>query len=328
MPLSNNQHFGVRPMTEAINELPETPTIIRDLGIFSEKNLTTTYVDIERKGNELSLVEVVPRGSTGKGVQINRQAPITFKSMHLPVDEYVLADDVQNLRAFGSDNNTVAVADLVNEKLQAMKGNIEFTTEEKMLGTLLGKHINNDGSVIIDIYQAFGLQRNEYQLDFSANANLNQQFDDIIRSQRKELGGEMYKGNIMLCGADFFDEIVYHKSLKDVYLRYQEAKAYRDESTAFDFEHKGIKLKVYDHQFENGTKIEDDEGVWLPNGTRQSFRIFYSPADMNGAVNTLAKKFYASREKLAHDKGWNLHAQSNILPMLLRPKLVATVKKS
>ena len=51
-------------------------------------------------------------------------------------------------------------------------------------------------------------------------------------------------------------------------------------------------------------------------------------ADMNETVNSIALPYYASREKMAHDKGWSLHAQSNPLPLPLRPDLVATLKAS
>ncbi len=47
---------------------------------------------------------------------------------------------------------------------------------------------------------------------------------------------------------------------------------------------------------------------------------------MNGTVNTIAIPYYASREKLQHDKGWSLHAQSNVLPVALRPLALATLK--
>ena len=34
MPLSNEANFGVRPLTDAINNLPVTPTTIRESGLF------------------------------------------------------------------------------------------------------------------------------------------------------------------------------------------------------------------------------------------------------------------------------------------------------
>ena len=46
---------------------------------------------------------------------------------------------------------------------------------------------------------------------------------------------------------------------------------------------------------------------------------------MNETVNTRALPYYATREKLPHDMGWSLRAQSNPLPLVLRPELVATL---
>lgn len=60
MPLSNEVNFGVRPLTDAINNLPVTPTTIRESGLFVPEYLTTTYVDVESKGNQLTLVQSAP----------------------------------------------------------------------------------------------------------------------------------------------------------------------------------------------------------------------------------------------------------------------------
>ncbi len=49
MPLSNEQQFGVKALTESINNLPVTPTTIRESGLFVPEPLTTTYVDVEAK---------------------------------------------------------------------------------------------------------------------------------------------------------------------------------------------------------------------------------------------------------------------------------------
>ncbi|RKW14543.1 MAG: major capsid protein, partial [Cardiobacterium sp.] len=65
MPLSSNSQFGVVPLTQAINRLPVTPTIIRSLGIFAPKPLTTTYVRVENKNGALRLVKAVPRNAAG-----------------------------------------------------------------------------------------------------------------------------------------------------------------------------------------------------------------------------------------------------------------------
>lgn len=327
MPLNNESKYGVRPLTMAINNLPVNPTKIRELGIFTPEYLTTTSVNVEQRDGVLTLVKAVNRGSTGEGVKQNRHAPKNFNILHLPKDDVVLADEVQNVRAFGTDNIAETVNDKVNDKLEAMKMDLEFSREHLMLGALQGKIINADGTELVDIYKEYGLKRTEYTLNLSSDtADINKEMDKILIAQNKTLGGEVHKGWVALVGADFLQNLVYHNSVKETYLRFQEAIRYRDGQTAFEFEHKGIRYMLYDYDFAGGTSIASNEGILLPYGTKYCFREFFAPADMNSTVNTKALPYYASREKMAHDKGWKLHAQTNTLPLVLRPKAVATLK--
>ena len=136
----------------------------------------------------------------------------------------------------------------------------------------------------------------------------------------------MLKGWIVLASPEFMQAFIYHKSVMELYQRYQEGKAYREGNTNVSFSHMGIDYIQYDHEFESGLKIPAGEALLLPNGTKNTFREFFAPADMNATVNTIAKPYYASREKLLHDKGWSLHAQSNPLPLCMRPALMGTLK--
>lgn len=329
MPLSNENVFGIRPLTEAINKLPSNPTIIRQLGLFKPTPLTTTYVSIESKENELTLVEAVPRGTAGQAVQSKRGNPLTFDVLHLPKDDVVRADDVQNVRVFGSGNKIETVASRVNDKLEQMKLDIELTREHLMLGALMGKLLNADGTQMIDLYDRFGIERKEYTLALSNEKTvLGKEIDEIKTAQGKLLRGEALSGYIVLASEAFMQAFIYHKSIYDVYTRFESGfKAYEGD-TNIAFKYKGIEFIQYNHEFASGEKIADGEAILIPKGTRNTFREYFAPADMNATVNTLALPYYASRAKLDHDKGWSLHAQSNPLPLVLRPELVATLKMS
>lgn len=326
MPL-NHANFNVKPLTEAINRLPVSPSLIRQLGIFTPKYLTTTYVDVEQKNGILTLVKNEARGASGQGVKSERKPSKTFKMTHLPKDDVVLADEVQNIRAFGSENTAETVAEKVNEKLEAMKSDIELTREHLMLGALLGKIVDADGSAIYDIYQEFGLTRAEFTLDLTAkNVEVGAFFDTVKNALDKKRSGETGTGWIVLASPEFMQSIVYHPTVKEIYLRHQEAAVYRDGKTNAKFSHMDIDFYQYNHEFDSGVKIPAGEAIILPKDTRKTFHEYFAPADMSIAVNTTAKPYYASREPLDHSKGWSLHAQSNPLPLVLRPELVATLK--
>lgn len=328
MPLSNNSQFGIVPMTEAINKLPANPTIIRSLNIFKPEYLTTTSVSVESRNGELALVNAVPRGTPGAPAKSpTRGTATTFEMLHLPKNDVVRADDVQNVRAFGSNGKAETVAEKVNDKLADMKSDIEYTREHLMLGAIKGLILDADGTPLVDIYDRFNLTRKNFTWQLSAAAtNVGQLIDQAITDLSKKRRGESVDGWIVLCSPEFMQAVIYHKTIVAIYERYQEGGLYRGGDTNVGFKHKNIEFVQYDHVFDSGLQIAAGEAEIFPKGTRQTFREYFAPADMSATVNTKALPYYASREKLAHDKGWDLHAQSNPLPLLLRPELSATIK--
>lgn len=328
MPLSNDQNYGVRPMTEAINQIPATPTIIRELGLFKPEYLSTTYVDISVKKGETTLVSAVPRGTPGTPVKEEYDDTQPFKMLHLPKDDIVRADDVQNVREFGTSNNAKAVSSKVADKLAAMKSDIEYTREHLMLGALMGKILDADGqTVLLDIYKRFGITRKVHTMQLSSDTfNVGKGLDSVKTFHSKKRGNESLDGWFVLCSETFMQELIYHKSVMELYQRFQEGDTYRNGDTNVSFSHKKMDFIQYDHVFESGLQIPEGEALVLPKGTRKTFKEYFAPGDMNATVNTIAKAYYASREKLLHDKGWSLHAQSNPLPLCLRPDLMGTLK--
>lgn len=265
MPLSSDHIFGVNSLSEAINELPATPSILNDLNIFKKEYKTTTYVSVERKENVLTLVANTPRGGVGDPVKSHRHAPKTFNMMHLVKDDIVRADDVQNLRAFGSQSQTMAVADLVNDKLAGMKADIDYTIEHARLGALKGKILDADGkTVIADIYKEFGLTRKSVNWALSTKTT---QVTALINSYKQDIGklrrGESITGYVCLVSPAFMNTLIAHDSVEKYYARHQDGLTYREGNTDVSFIHNGIKFVVYADEFESGLKLEDDEGYDL-----------------------------------------------------------------
>lgn len=327
MPLSNNSIYGVEPLTQAINKIPAVPTLIRSKGIFKPELLTTTTVKVEEKEGILSLVQSRARGVPGEPVKEHRKPPETFETIHLVKNDIVYADEVQNLRAFGK-SVAQSVQERVLGKAAAMKNDIELTREHLMLGALKGKILDADGTTeLYDLYKKFGLTRAEHAWNLSSDkVNVSTLADKLHLDFAKKAKGETIGQLIALVSPEFMETLINHKSVYDVYLRYNQAAQQREGDTYIHFVHKGIDFIVYAEQFESGLKIGADEAVVLPSQSRNAFREFFAPADMNSTVNTPALPYYLTREVLKHDTGWDLRAQSNVLPLVLRPDLVQTIK--
>ena len=153
--------------------------------------------------------------------------------------------------------------------------------------------------------------------------------DKLLSEQRQKFNGAQVRGWVVYCGAEFLSALKEHKSIFEVYKRFDEARAYREGDTLnpTEFIHKGIRFIEYANHFGSDADIGADKAILLPVG-RNLYKEYFAPADMNATVNTRALPYYASREKLQHDKGWSLHMQSNPLPIALRPELLATLTMS
>ena len=328
MPLSSNSAFGALPMTLAINKIPATPTIIRGLGLFRQELLTTTYVRVARVNNKLELVRAAPRGAPGVPLSHEYRDTMNFDMLHLPENDVVMADDIQNLNQFGSTSQTETVASVVAERLARMKEKIELTREYHQLGALQGQILDKDGStVLLDIYQRFGLTRKEFSWDLgTAATNVGKKIDETLTEMKRRYAGETISGWACLCSPEFMQAFVYHKSIESLYVRFQDGKVFREGETYVEFLHKNIRFIQYDYDFGNGVRVKENEAILLPLGTKSTFVECFAPANYSETVNTKALPYYAKREPLEFNKGWRLETQSNPLPLVTRPELVATIK--
>ena len=330
MPLSNEQYFGVRPLSEAINILPSTPTIIRESGLFVPEDLSTTYVDITMKNNELTLVQSQPRGGAGQPTKTRKTSGKTFQIPHYPMTDGVFADEVQNLRAFGSENVATPVMDKVNDKAADMKADLEYTREHAQLGALQGVVVDADNTVIYDFNKEFGVTRDVYEFKLSSDtARIGTTTDKMLRQLMLNLNGDISKGFICFASPEFMDAYTDHPSIRDLYARFKETSdQYRDTNPNMTFNHRGVQFVTYTHKFGSEVDIKAGEAHIAPLGTRKTTKEYFAPANYNATVNTKALAYYLSREKKKMDKGWDLEAQTNSLSILLRLKAAATLRMS
>ena len=138
--------FTMTSLTDAINKLKYAPGRIGSLGLFHEQGINTLDLMIEEKDGVLTLVDVASRNSPGKPVNAGKRVGRSFRVPHLPESSAIMADEVQGVRLFGSDNATETMQQRINERLQIMRGNIDYTIEAHRLAALLPSVTGAPGS--------------------------------------------------------------------------------------------------------------------------------------------------------------------------------------
>lgn len=325
----NDDAYGVVSLTAAIDKLPYKPGRIGRMGLYQESGVNTLDVAIEERHGKLSLLNTAARGTAGQTSSRRSRKLRSFRVPHIPHDDAVMADEVQGVRAFGSENATEGVAALVNEKMGMMKQDHEVTWEYHRVGGLKGIVLDSDGSTIYNWFTEFGITETVIDFAFSTTTTeIKTVALSVIRAIDEAIGGTPYTGVHAFCGDNFFDEFVTHPLVKDSYERFVDGKFFRDQQAATGvtgdggFTWGGITWENYRGKVGTTDFIDTDEARFFPVGAPNIFLRRNAPADFVEAVNTIGKPVYAKQERMKFDKGIELHTQSNPLHICTRPAVL------
>lgn len=316
----NSDNFKFRQLTAAITELVYQPTRIEQLGLFSYQGITKTNVSIDFGNDQVSVVPAAPRGGVGKIVTGTKYKSRPFSTIHLPQRSNVMADEVQDVRLFGSEDSSPAVQMIINRHLMQHKRNLRLTKEKHMFGAIKGEILDADNSVLLDIHAEMGTTpaTHEFQLD-TATTKVQNRVVALKRKIEEALGGVPYRSIRVLCGSSFFDKFVGHAKVEESWLRWNSSSNLRDDLRG-GFNYGGVFFEEY--RPGSGVTIEADEAWAFPEGVDEMFIGRYAPADYLSTVNQLGIEMYTNSEPMGMDKGVILETQANWLHLNTRPNAV------
>ncbi|MEC3765006.1 major capsid protein [Cupriavidus sp. SS-3] len=327
----NDDAFSVMSLTRALNQVPEGQQVPMLLdGLFTEEGVTTTQIAIERENDQLALVPDTPRGAPGQVVVGNKRDVIPFQALHLPVRGVVRADEVQGIRAFGSETEAQAVQTVVNQRIAKMRRKIDATLTYHRVGAVTGKIYDADGQrVLVDLYERFGIaqQTVNFALDNAGTKVLTKITDARRKAEDALTGAGVITGWLGIVGRNFYDAFTTHASVEKAFDRWNDGQFLRDDMRA-GFNFGNVVWKEFYGRVGNIDFINPDEGYLIPLGVPDMFVTNFAPGDYLDVVNTLGLPYYASQELLDHRKGVDLEAQSNPLTLNTRPRGVIKLRKS
>lgn len=328
----NADAFSLRELTAAILKAPYKPSRIGELNLFEERAVTSTIVMIEEKDGQLTLIPRSPRGAPGDSIGAVARVGRPLSVPHLLRRSTVLADEVQNVRAFGSDNALEGVQDVVNDRLATLRAMHEVTLEYHRLGAIKGLILDADGlTTIYDLFAEFGVVQQTHDFAFSvATTDIRAQCVAVARKVEDALGAARYTGIRAFCSDEWFDAMIGHTNVIDSF-KYQEGQVLRsDLRRGFTFG--GITFEEYPGSVGGVSFIEDDVAYAFPEGVRTErgslFTTYFAPADYADTVNTPGLPIYARQERMDFDRGIMVESQSNPLALCLRPRALVKLTKS
>jgi len=325
----NSNSFGVVALTEAINKLPYHPGIIGAMGLFEDEGVPTTSIVVEERDGVIALVPNQVRGGPAAVNLAVKRTLRNFNLLHLPMQDTVKADDVQGVRAFGSETAVDTISGRVNDKMQSMKDALGVTHEHLMMGALKGELLDADGMTsLLDLFTEFGLTQgtNDFALSVPTT-KIRTICVGIARKIEAALGSGVYSGIHAMVGSTFFDDLIDHEDVRAAYERQSEGVNLRNDLRR-GFTIFGVTFEEYRGTVGSVDFISKTTGIAFPTGVRGLYKMHYGPADYIETVNTMGKPFYAKQDTQKFDKGVDLEVQSNPLPIVTRPQVLQELTKS
>src|SRR5919106_724615 len=243
--------FSMVALTDAINKMPYVPGRIGQLGLFREQGVSTTSVMIEEREGSLNLVETTARGAPAIQNTTNKRKARSLVVPHIALEDTILADEVQNVRAFGSESMLEGVQAVVNQRMSEMATEMDATLEHLRIGAIKGQILDADGATVLyDLFTGFGVSQHteiDFDLDNATPAPgvIKKKCHDIRRKIEDELGAQPYEHIHAICGADFFDDLITHSEVAKAYDRYLDGAFLRQGQARGSFEYSGIVFEEY-----------------------------------------------------------------------------------
>jgi hypothetical protein len=325
--------FRMSTLSEAISVMPFQPTKIGRMGLFREAGITTTSIDVEMRKGVITLVPAADRGAPGKPVTRQRREMRQLRAIHLPQTLSVVADEVQNVRAFGSETDEMMAMALLQEKIDIGRANLETTIEYQRIGALKGQILDADGvTVLSDLFTTF--DKTQIVIDMNLDVDTTRLLGLCMEAKgavEDELGAVLVSGYNVLCGKDFFADFVQHPATVDAYRTYTAnggSAIQRNDLRFTGFPFADMFWEQYRGGVDGVPFIGDDEAYVIPVGVPDLFHTKYAPANYMETVNTRGLPFYVKLATGDFDKGVEGEIQSNPIHYCSRPRAIVKLVRT
>lgn len=331
--------FSNLSLTAAINEVDHVPGQAGALAVQPSGaigGIPTTELAIEAKESSLRLIKSTLRDAPAEQEVGDKPNLRKFQTIHFQVEDTIYPSQLQNGREFGSMNLRTVESEVM-DRMAKIAARFDLTLENHRLGAVKGEIRDADGSLILNLFDAFGILNSDGQpapedfyfnlADYSTSA-----FDEAVRIKCHEVSRFMKRNLKMLtagapifalCGDNFFDQLIEHPSVKGVYDGYgAAAERLGGNYTEGTFEFGGIFFVNYQPTDDNATvKIEAEEARFFFSGVPGLFTENFAPASTIDAVNSIGLPRYAAIAVDPEFGRWaKLRVESNPLTLCVRPK--------
>ena len=290
--------FHTVELTSALNKEPHLPQLLGDLNLFEVRRVRTTTVAVEQKHGQLAIIQTSQRGAPLERNQAEKRDIRDFRTVRIAEGDRITADEVQDIRAFGSESELMQVQQEVADRLRSLRRNVQLTHEHMRLGAIKGEILDADGSTIRNWFSEWGVsQPSEVNLELgTAETDVRSKSNQVVRAMAKEAKGVWTPQTEVhaLAGDNFFDQLTSHPSVRDTFKNWSAAEALRQGNAFQAFPFGGVMWHNYRGTDDGSTvSVGTDKAHFFPVNAPGAFEVAYSPAETFDFANTRGQEMYA-----------------------------------
>lgn len=334
--LMSAPEFADAQLTEAINIPPTQTGRLAQLGLFADTPIPTTYAKIGIKDGVLAIIPSRERGGPTNKNMSDRHSTALVQIPHFPLEDAITPSDVQNLLAYGPERVFETFGNVLTQKLFEIRAKHDLTHAHLDWGALNGLILDADGYEILNVYDKFvgGSQPTTSFILGTAGTDVAAKTRAVKALIRKQLKGAPFTGVRIMAGAEWFDAYVGHATVKEAYKYFANTGPNPNRDALDDgFAHAGVivervdeeyTVRLADGSFETRPAVTSNQALAVPLGTPY-FKRYIAPPDTIGDANQAPSptaKVFVSTDERPHGKGYDIHTESNVLPINQRPGAV------
>lgn len=335
--------FSMQSLTARLLDRAHVPMRLGQLGIFQAEGIRTLDVSVEKQGNTLVLVQTTERGAPAKQNVKDGRTVVKLPTRRVALEDTINADEVQNVRAFGSESELDTLQAEVDRRNDRMDLSIVATEEFHRIGAMKGIILDADGSTLIDLFTTFGVTA-QSEVDFDldnatpASGALRKKCASVIRIIQDALGGLPFNGVHCMCSSQFWDDLIAHPEVRETVKNFPAALTLRESGVGRAHGNQpiqvlnfgGITFEEYRGAIGSTKYVADDKAHLFPTGAPELFLSRYAPAEYWDTVNTIGLPRYAriNPDGTDPDHKRTIRLQSQLLHFCTRPRTLVPAKRT
>lgn len=325
--------FGLVDQTDDILLLPQTWTLLGDLGLFQKEYLATKTVTLEKRAGGLVLMKDRMRGEAPQTVGREVRAMHSYEVPHFSIKDAISPEELEGRTRPGSKGkefDTEAAAML--RSMEKIRKSYDVNQELSRFKTLAtGQAYAPNGTVVADFYADNSITRNEVNFDLNTTTtDVIAKCNDVVAGfQSSANEGQVISRVVGFASPAFMAKLLSHAKVTQTHV-YQQIGQYnitQERAGGMALRRRlnfgGIEFIEVADILLGQRLVPQGDCIFVAFEDMGSFKTYFSSPSRFGYVNTIAEEIYLWSFRNERLTEIALEMESNWLNVLHKPQFVA-----